>query len=259
MWWKLALLAPAATSLICIIYSGSRTGYVGFLAFALWWWFQSASKLRFLVMGVVVGAVAISFIPEQYVERFKSIGGQEAEGRSKQTRLEILDDAVAIFVEQPLGVGVASFPAVRMRKFGRIQDTHNLYLEVATNLGVQGILVFLGLVGVMMATFRRTMFSFRRQLRRLEAVARNDELPVPLRRTMARHAEDLRYLVAVAKAGGGFILVRLVLGMFGMDLYEVYWWFGAGLAFALSGLEVHTVRISTALLAAVPEHGNHAG
>ena len=44
----------------------------------------------------------------------------------------------------------------------------------------------------------------------------------------------------MANAAAGFIFVRLVLGMFGMDLYEVYWWFGAGLAFALSGLVVRT-------------------
>lgn len=64
---------------------------------------------------------------------------------------------------------------------------------------------------------------------------------------MRTHAEDLRYLEAVAKAAGGFILVRLVLGAFGMDLYEVYWWFGAGLAFALSSLEISTLKVSRRL------------
>ena len=37
----------------------------------------------------------------------------------------------------------------------------------------------------------------------------------------------------VSIAASGFIVIRLALGMFGMDLYEPYWWFGAGLAFNL--------------------------
>ena len=38
----------------------------------------------------------------------------------------------------------------------------------------------------------------------------------------------------------GFIFIRLVMGFFGMDLYEVYWWFSAGLAIVLSNLVVIT-------------------
>jgi putative inorganic carbon (HCO3(-)) transporter len=254
LWLKAGLLATAGTSVICVIYTGSRTGYLGFFAFVAWWWFQSERKVRNAVLGLAVGIAVLPLVPDQYVERFKSIGGQEAEGQSKETRIQILEDAVQVFIRYPYGVGVASFPAVRSRMFGRIQDTHNLYLEVATNLGAQGLIIFLGLVGVMMFTFRRTMFSFRAQLRRLEAAARKSGAPPPaLRRALAHHAEDLRYLMAVAKAAGGFILVRLVLGLFGMDLYEVYWWFGAGLAFALSGLELSTARVSRRLLQALED------
>lgn len=59
---------------------------------------------------------------------------------------------------------------------------------------------------------------------------------------MARHDRDLGLLIAVSRATGGFIFVRLVLGAFGMDLYEIYWWFGAGIAVALSGMAVTTAR-----------------
>lgn len=59
---------------------------------------------------------------------------------------------------------------------------------------------------------------------------------------MSRHDRDLRLLIAIAKATGGFIFVRLILGFFGMDLYEIYWWFGAGLATSLSGMAVTTLR-----------------
>lgn len=44
---------------------------------------------------------------------------------------------------------------------------------------------------------------------------------------------DLEIIEAVALATTGFIVVRLTLGMFGMDLYEIYWWFAIGVTFSL--------------------------
>ncbi|MBU1495110.1 MAG: O-antigen ligase family protein, partial [Actinobacteria bacterium] len=125
--FKLLLLPPLMTAGVCMLYSGSRTTYVGFFGFLVYWWLRSTNKLRWLLIGTALAAAALPVIPDQYVERFKSIGGQEAEGHSKQMRIEILNDAWKILMDNPLGVGVASFPAVRNRVFGRTQDTHNLY------------------------------------------------------------------------------------------------------------------------------------
>ena len=51
----------------------------------------------------------------------------------------------------------------------------------------------------------------------------------------------------MADATAGFIFVRLVLGMFGMDLYEVYWWFGAGICIALLEM-IQVTRVRTRAL-----------
>ena len=80
------------------------------------------------------------------------------------------------------------------------------------------------------------------QTRRLAVVLREESLPVPLRRRLARHGRDLRFLLALCRAAAGFIWVRLLLGLFGMDLYEVYWWFAAGLAVSLLSLAEATGR-----------------
>ena len=239
---RLGLLALTATSLVCVIYSGSRTAYLGLLAFIIWWWFQSANKGKFLIKLFIFGAVFLSIIPDQYIERFKSIGGQEKEGRSTETRIVILEDALTIFLENPLGVGVASFSAARIARFGRHQDTHNLYLEVATNLGIQGLLIFLAMIWVIMAAYRRSLIYLRSQKDRLKPLLFDEKVPIPVKRKILEHGRDLDFLIAVAQSAGGFILIRLVLGMFGMDLYEVYWWFGSGLAIILTGLAVNAEK-----------------
>lgn len=238
---RAGLLALATTACICVVYSGSRTAYIGLIGLVIWMFIQAERKVKFAARTLIVGAIVVVALPQQYIERFASIGGQEKEGRSKEARIVILQDAWTIFMENPLGVGVASFPAKRMERFGRSQDTHNLYLEVATNLGIQGFVAFAVLVGSMMVALRRAKSEFKRQRRRLRALQRFAPAP-GVRSALAAHDRDLRLFIAVAKATGGFVFVRLVLGLFGMDLYEIYWWFGAGMAISLSGLAVTSMR-----------------
>ncbi len=240
--YRAGILAFATTSIICVIYSGSRTAYVGLLGLVVWFWLHAPRKGRFLVWLLIVGTVIVMILPDQYIARFKSIGGEEKEGHSKDTRIEILRDAWTIFLENPLGVGVASFPAKRFERFGRSQDTHNLYLEVATNLGIQGFIVFCALVWSMMAAFHRVDASFGRLRRALRSAARQPWFDSGRRAAARRLDRDLSFFSATAKAGGGFIFVRLILGLFGMDLYEIYWWYGAGLAIVLVGVQVHVRR-----------------
>lgn len=231
--YKLLLLPLAATSLVCVIYTGSRTGYVALGVLLLYWWSQSRRKVRNLAIAAVVGVAVFPLLPDQYVERFKSIGGQEAEGNSKETRIQILGDAWQVLMRNPIGVGIASFPAVRIEMFNRKQDTHNLYLEVATNLGVHGFAVFCYLVYAMFVALAAARKSLRRERSRLAAVLKAPDLPPRFVRSVRAEIDDFTLLDAAAQATSGFLIVRLALGMFGMDLYEVYWWFAAGMAFCL--------------------------
>ncbi len=231
--YKLLLLPPLGTAGICMLYSGSRTTYVGFFCFLLFWWFQSRSKLRWILIAAAISLVAFPLLPEQYVERFKSIGGEEAEGHSKEARIVILQDAMVIFLSNPGGVGIASFPAVRMSRFDRKQDTHNLYLEVATNLGIQGLVVFAFLIIVMLRALSIARDQFHKQARELVRALRRTRPDRKTGQLVVSHLDDLRFLKAVSQATSAFIVVRLALGLFGMDLYEVYWWFAAGIAFGV--------------------------
>ena len=229
-----ALLGTAAT---CVIYSGSRTGYVALVGFLAYWWAVSPNKKRWLLIGGVLGAVSLSVIPSQYIGRFRSITGEEAEGHSREKRIEILRDAWVILQENPGGVGLGCFPVVRMQRFNRMQDTHNLYFEVATNTGVQGLLIFVIFLWILMQTFYRAGTSLARQRRKLIHLGRSRLLPAQAMGPARTHLQNIDYMIAACKAGAGFIIVRLLLGLFGMDFYEIYWWFSAGLAMALAGLD----------------------
>jgi putative inorganic carbon (HCO3(-)) transporter len=249
-WLKVALLVLAGLSFNIILHAGSRTTYVGFFLFAAFLLWRSEKRMKFLIVAIAAFAVTLPFIPDQYVERFQSITGQEKEGHSKERRVEILQDAVVIFSEHPFGVGVAAFPAVRIQRFGRFQDTHNLYFEVATNLGVQGFLIWLMLIIAIFKNISRLSLDLKGQLTRLLAGAPEKVADSGV----MTHVANVRLMLAVINAVCAYLVIRLILGFFGMDLYEIYWWVVLGLVIAVHNMSQVSGKITNAIVPPVSKH-----
>jgi O-antigen ligase len=235
-WGKGVLLIMLVFAITIVLYTGSRTGYIGFLLFAVWVFLKSKNKLKFMVAGLIVGIVGLQYVPQQYIDRFHSITGQEKEGHSRLRRLEILQDAVVIFSEHPFGVGVSAFPAIRQQRFGRSQDTHNLYLEVATNLGIQGFIIWSLLIFAIFRNIKRLSVDLEAQLDLLTARAPDPEAPPPWSAGLTKHISDVKLMLAMVYAVSAYIAVRLAVGLFGMDLYEIYWWFAMGIIIAMHNM-----------------------
>ncbi len=205
-------------SLIIIVTTGSRTGYLAVVIGAIYFFMKlNTGKFKIIILLLLTGALTINLVPQQYKERFTSIfTGQEKEGSSSEKRREIISDAVDVYIKYPLGIGVQAFPKVRNDLFGRHQNTHNLYLEILTNLGPIGFIVFFVFVFKLININKLNI----QQLKSLSHLSRLDNL----------------LLSNLSKAIIGFILLRLLLGLFGMDLYEIYWWIALGLTLAVTKL-----------------------
>jgi len=232
-YWRAALAVQALFVGNVVLRTGSRTGYLGFIAGLMSVVWQSKYRFRAAIGLSLAMLVAVPLIPAEYVGRFDTIFQDTSlpgEDTSIGQRKEILTDAWSVFLEYPFGVGVGAFPLVRAALFGRSQDTHNLYLEVATNLGAQGFVVFCGFIICLWMAFKRLSISTQRQLIILESLDVTDEED-------RRHIHDVRLVLACSKATWIFLVIRLVLGGFGMDMYEVYWWYLAGLAVSLSRID----------------------
>jgi O-antigen ligase len=211
--WKWFLLALFLFCSVVIIFTGSRTGYVATAGLGVVFFLKSQGKdrWRYLLLAVLVCIGVVILAPKAYVERFDSIfTQQDKEGASTATRIEIIKDAAKIYLSNPLGVGVGAFPLVRKQMFGRTQDTHNMYLELLTNLGPLGLIAFFVLI--------RRIFTVN-----IEVQKRIDSIEF----------DDKAILLAISKAIVAFVYARLFLGLFGMDTYEIYWWFAAGVTISL--------------------------
>jgi hypothetical protein len=210
-WVKVLFVIQFVFAFNIILHSGSRTGYVAFIAMLLFWFLRSQKRIVLFIGIAFVLYIGVPFIDDQYVARFNTIiTGQEIEGNSIGARLQIIEDAVAVFLDHPFGVGVGAFPVVRMDMFGRSQDTHNLYLEIATNLGIQGFAIFFVLIIKIYSILRKS-------------------------ETIKKSGIDLssNFLTCISRSLQLYIFTRLLLGVFGMDLYEIYWWFSIGLTISI--------------------------
>ena len=254
---KVALLGLTVMAALCIIYTGSRAGYVGTIAVVVFYWWFMPHKVKGTLALAVAAVIILTALPQQYKQRFMSIGGQEAAGHSKEARILLMKDAWEIFKENPLGVGVNCFEPVRLDRYGRGQGTHNLYLQVLTNLGIQGFFGFFFFAGYLTWSFHRLVGRMQ-ALRRATALLargspRNRRILSPLRQL----DRDAAFMTAVAKAGRLYLMMLLVNGMFAHTLYLICWWFAAGLAIVLAELETgmqgEVRRYHRALVAAAAE------
>ncbi|MDR7420714.1 MAG: O-antigen ligase family protein, partial [Armatimonadota bacterium] len=221
-----------------IVFTGSRTGYVGTLLLVAFLFLRSPRKVRFLGALLLAGILAAPLIPDQYVERFMTtFVGKEREGSSKEHRLEIAGDAWRIFLANPQGVGIYGFAEARERQLGKSpMDTHNLYLQVLADLGVGGALFFGSFLVALWRQLRRVERDLAAEVATVERLVSRDRARAPTSDAVAEHLEDLRFMQAVATAFLAYLAARLFLGLFGHDLYEIYWWLSAGAAIALTNL-----------------------
>lgn len=219
-WLKIMMLAIVVFSFVIIIFTGSRSGYVAVLLAAIYLFFQmKKGKMKVMVTTLIMLVVLAPLIPEQYYGRFESIyTGKAAEGNSSNTRTVIMTDALKIYAEYPLGIGIQAFSTVRMEIFGRRQNVHMLYLEILTNIGPIGLIVFLVFI---MRLMRLNRFNIEQ---------------TTLLDTSKTNYEKILFLNMLSKGILAFLILRLIFGLFAMDLYEPHWWLLLGLVLAVNKL-----------------------
>jgi O-antigen ligase len=263
--WRIVVVLLFVFSINIIVFTGSRTGYLTTIALALFLWMRSAKKGRFIAVTLVVAVVGLPLVPPQYESRFMSaFVGQEAEGHSKEARIELADDGWRMFMAHPEGIGIYAFRYARAEQMGKESyDPHNLYLQALVDLGVVGSAIF----ALLVVGLWRELWSTEAALAETERQLRS--VPAKLSSEGAlRHLADVRFMRATASAFLAYLFTRLVLGIFGHDLYEIYWWLASGASIAIVNMrpivDARTAEIARAVTAPATaaitwwSHGAHA-
>jgi putative inorganic carbon (HCO3(-)) transporter len=142
--------AIAATMVAAIVCTKSRSGFLGLIGMgAVVLYYVSKAKPALVVGVLLAGLMAVPVLPSSFWDRMDSIvNADEDQTGSRAARLRLIDQGVDVFLENPLtGIGAGQFknysaPGV-VEKW---RVTHNVWLQVATELGVFGLLTFAFLV-----------------------------------------------------------------------------------------------------------------
>lgn len=133
-----------------IVFSKSRGGLVGLVAMMLVLLYQMR-RLRPGVAALVVAAslATIPILPESFTNRMSSIFNPEEDPTgSREARKQLLREGYATFLAHPVvGVGAGQFQNYQPdEREGAWRETHNAALQVAAELGIAGLIIFVLLV-----------------------------------------------------------------------------------------------------------------
>ena len=144
---KRLIAAGAAACMVgAIVASGSRGGFVGFAAMGLVLaGFAIRQRPALLFVGLFAMMCALPLVPDNYWRRVASITDESKDDyESSQARRRLMTDAIAAYVENPItGVGAGQFKDYNPQ--GRTEawsESHNIWLQVASELGIFGLAVF---------------------------------------------------------------------------------------------------------------------
>lgn len=172
--------ACGALCAIAVVLTYSRGALVALALIGVLEVLTSPRRARALGLAIVVAVIMFTALPRDYGARLSSAlvalpGGTSTEAsadpsiRGRSSELQV---AVRMFADHPLGgVGAGNYPALYLEQARRVgldprreqREPHNLFLEVAAETGVVGLVSFTAVVALGYVRTRRAS----RQLQRL--------------------------------------------------------------------------------------------
>lgn len=219
---KFLLIAFGALCALCILLTGSRSSFLGMLLCGLimiarvrraWLWMLAALALSPLVFFA---------LPESLQTRFETIinpeVGPESARESGEGRIEGLFKGIELWAANPLsGVGPGAWRPATGSKI----ESHNLYGQILGETGTLGFLAFAFLVGCFVINLRR------------------------VHRSRMPDATN-EFLIQLGTAIGTSLVLLLVMGCFGHNLFRFTWlWYGGFLIIAVHCLKSQAPMVDT--------------
>ncbi len=212
--WRILHVAIFVLLLLTLVFTGSRSALLGFLASMGFFAWRSRHRVLFGVAGVIFLVGGFSLLPQQYKGRYETITESHLDDSSK-LRLIIWKAGVRMVVARPLtGVGVGCYGIANGMEFSppdhrNWMEAHSLYVQVPAELGLLGALMFF--------LFLREFFRNNRWLAR----------------ALDEEGEAWRFEKTLLDALFAGTLALLVTGVFGHSLMRRTWYVYAAMTLAM--------------------------
>jgi putative inorganic carbon (hco3(-)) transporter len=182
--WNWLAAGCAASMLLATVFTKSRSGFLGMVVMlvpVVWTGRRLRPGLGMLLVVILVASVPV--LPASFWQRMGSIvnPAEDLTG-SREARREVMSEALQVFFERPLtGIGPGQFKNYNPPgKQERWREAHDVWLQVASETGIAGVLAFAFLV---VAAFEAATTTRKLLRRRLESAAGPREVPGRRRRS----------------------------------------------------------------------------
>ena len=154
---KTVAIAAVGVAVVTILLTGSRGGLIGLVG-VLMMFFITSGSIRWshkILLTVLAAAMIVMYSDRINTERYLSLANVESDYNvsGQSGRLDIWKNGLRLFLANPLtGVGVNCFPnalgdlRASEGAIPKWQVSHNSYLQMAAEVGVVGLFLFLSLI-----------------------------------------------------------------------------------------------------------------
>jgi putative inorganic carbon (HCO3(-)) transporter len=198
-----------------VVVTFSRAGFLSLAGMALFAAAASAWRRPLVtIAAVLVVVLSMPLLPEAYRARIGTITDISADPTgSAQGRWDDVKTAARLAALHPIiGVGLGQNVLALNRERGTTwREVHNVYLQLALDLGVPGLVLFLALFGVLVRTASRV-------------------------RRRARRVREGRQLGTLARGAQAALLAFAIAALFHPVAYQFYFFVVAGFVVALDNV-----------------------
>jgi putative inorganic carbon (HCO3(-)) transporter len=145
---KLVAVTLIPVSIYALLLTGSRSGLLGLFAILLGLVLKSRNKVILISIICIAGFVSVSFLSDNFKDRYLSIFNSDTKNASTaKGRTEGVKKNFIVALRRPLfGHGLGTSREANVHFMGEDLPSHNLYTEIAEELGFIGLFIFLTLI-----------------------------------------------------------------------------------------------------------------
>ncbi|MGI9419984.1 MAG: putative O-glycosylation ligase, exosortase A system-associated [Geminicoccaceae bacterium] len=158
-WMQIALMGAMVMTVLAVLATYSRGGFIGLIAMGAFLWWKSKSRILALIALLVVAVGLNSVAPERWKERMGTIETANTEDNSFKLRLLSWYTYAAAAVDRPL-TGAGPYALQSAHAYFRYapgrdvidvpndrpRAAHSIYFQVLGDLGFTGLLVYIALL-----------------------------------------------------------------------------------------------------------------
>ncbi len=212
--WTCAVFICLAVVAIFLAYSrGGMITLMVIIGLYVWKMTDRGNRLKYGMPLMLLAAAFLVFAPSEYEDRLRSITDfSKDKVGSAPVRWENTVRTMEVIGEHPLlGVGLGMNVLAVVEKGSRWSQVHNVYLEVASEIGIPGMIVYIMMLMALMRTARQV-------------------------RMQADRMKDKQGLAAMATATEISLWAFATAALFHPMAYHFYFFYTAGFALALKNI-----------------------